>query len=324
MMIFSNRRVLGSQVIALLLLFLFSVESVAQQKSDARGLDVGPIPKDQRKAAEREKALVSPLPIRDAKEYEKTGRRIGAIGPRIVGGLPAPKAAYPWMVSLVLRNRPASIGHFCGGSLVASRWVITAAHCVDGNTKADDIEIVFGSNDLSVAKGRVSVKEIFVHKKWNKWSFRYDVALLELKKDVPNAKVIKLITPELEGKILPVGTLSTVAGWGLTDENGKISTILRHVGVKIVSYETCTSAAAYSEADVTDEMFCAGFIVGGKDSCKGDSGGPNMVFDGAGGLLLAGIVSWGDGCARAGKFGVYTRLTNKGVYDWVKANLPQQ
>ena len=109
------------------------------------------------------------------------------------------------------------------------------------------------------------------------------------------------------GLTLP-GFWRSPAGWGVTTEGAQVSNILRHVTLQLVSNKDCNGLASYSGA-VTDEMICAGFVEGGKDSCQGDSGGPLMVPDMKGGYLQAGIVSFGEGCGRPNKYGVYTRVS---------------
>jgi secreted trypsin-like serine protease len=154
-----------------------------------------------------------------------------------------------------------------------------------------------------------------VHPDWNSTTYENDVALISLETPAQAATPIRLIDPAQDGALFHDGVLAVVAGWGRTKERGQISDALRHVGVQIVSNETCNALSAYG-GQIKDMMFCAGFIEGGRDSCQGDSGGPLMAFDGRGSYVLAGVVSWGEGCARKNKYGVYTRLTK--LLDWVK------
>ena len=88
------------------------------------------------------------------------------------------------------------------------------------------------------------------------------------------------------------------------------------VSVPIVTQKSCSRNYG---SDLTDNMFCAGYEEGGKDSCQGDSGGPLVVPDSLGGWKQAGIVSWGTGCAQAGYYGVYTKLSN--YTSWLQTNL---
>jgi secreted trypsin-like serine protease len=243
--------------------------------------------------------------------------RILAIEPRIVGGLPAAVGAYPWIVSLGVAGQPSSVGHFCGGALLSDRWVVTAAHCVTPNPQPDTVKVLSGTNFLATGGKESTIEKIIVHPNWDRPTFKNDVALLKLSQPLAGAVPIQVVTSATAPLAGP-GILATVAGWGLTRESGQISNVLRHVGVQIVSNPVCNGPQSYS-GSITDEMFCAGFVEGGKDSCQGDSGGPFMVFSGQGGFLLAGVVSWGEGCARPNKFGVYTRLW---IYsDWIKQQM---
>jgi secreted trypsin-like serine protease len=257
-----------------------------------------------------------PTPQDDALSAIQGRGRVLEIEPRVIGGLPAPVKAYPWLVSLEVSGGKGVNSHFCGGSLIERNWVVTAAHCFTRGAQADSVEILTGTNSLSSGGRRYKVEKIIWHPQWDAPSFRNDVLLLKLAGEgVADATIISMISKEESGKLAEAGTLGTVAGWGLTKEGGSASNALRHVNVKIVSNADCNAPQAYNNV-ISDEMFCAGFIEGGKDSCQGDSGGPFMVVDGKGGMILAGVVSWGEGCGRANKYGVYTRLW---LYDsWIK------
>ncbi len=297
---------------------LISSSQNAWLQEGAKQLDkLGPQPKDQRNEEAKGRKQLLPVIQKDVYAFAREGERTLKLDPRIIGGTPAPIGAYPWQVSIGLRNVPASIGHFCGGSVIARNWVLTAAHCVDGSTKPTSITVFFGTNILSESRQSTAVEEIILHEQWDASSFDNDVALLRTK-DVMDVVPIKLIGPNNEEKLVPVGVLGTVSGWGLTSVGGSTSDVLQHVGVQVVSNQSCNGPAAYA-GSITDQMICAGFAVGGKDSCQGDSGGPFVVFDQKGGFSLAGIVSWGEGCAAPNKYGVYTRVSK--IYNWVKENI---
>ncbi len=259
-----------------------------------------------------------PPPLEDVIKYANERRRLLAIQPRIIGGTVAPIGAYPWQVSIGMKNVPHLIGHFCGGSIIASRFVLTAAHCVDGQTKPENIQVLAGTNVLGNGGKISAVIRILVHEKWNPSTYENDVALLELKESLNNVPV-ELITQDNANDLAAVGLIAIVSGWGLTKPSGQISTVLRHVGVEIVSNSSCNGPASYGGA-IKGVMMCAGFVEGGKDSCQGDSGGPLMVPNKKGGFVLAGIVSWGEGCAAPTKFGVYTRVSEFAGWVGKKAN----
>lgn len=258
-----------------------------------------------------------PIVIRDAIESIQNKGRVLAIEPRVIGGTPAPIGAYPWQVSVGLGGVPQEVGHFCGGSLIEAEWVLTAAHCVDGLTTPNNLQVLSGSNYLNQGTV-VSVDRIVINENWSSNTFDYDVALLHLSQRLPS-KPIKLLTSEVAPSLARAGLIGVVSGWGVTREAGQApSNTLRNVGVQLVSNADCAGAASYPGA-ITDRMICAGFIEGGKDACQGDSGGPLMVPDTFGSFILAGIVSWGEGCARPAKFGVYTSVPE--VEPWVRRQL---
>ncbi|HAT71951.1 MAG TPA: trypsin [Elusimicrobia bacterium] len=213
---------------------------------------------------------------------------------RIVGGVQATKGEFPFIVSL----QSASGSHFCGGSLIRKNWVLTAAHCVEGGYLKS---VVVGLHTQGVNAGteKFTVLQIIKHPKWNSQSMYNDYALVKLSGDSTFAPVA-LNTKELSGNVDFV-----TAGWGATSESSQsISNLLMKVSVPLVSREICS--AAYPNS-INESMICAGYPKGGKDSCQGDSGGPLVTGAGAD-TTLAGVVSWGVGCARPNKYGVYSKV----------------
>lgn len=236
---------------------------------------------------------------------------------KIVGGKEATEGSAPWQVSLgVSRIADPARAHFCGGSIIAGTWVLTAAHCVTRLTP-DKLLIVAGSNRLQGNLVRHAVKRIIVHPGFNAGSMDKDIALLELAEPLPlGAHLHAIGLPSLKdekGLLLKKAQL-TVTGWGATLEGGAAVVTLRVLGVPLVPRRSCNRALAYDGA-ISINMICAGFVAGGADACQGDSGGP-LTMVAAPGIdsdakrtpTLAGIVSWGDGCAHVDKVGVYTRV----------------
>jgi secreted trypsin-like serine protease len=230
---------------------------------------------------------------------------------RIIGGTDAVRGSWPWVVSLQDSYRADHYdGHFCGGSLIAPDWVITAAHCVNFRKRPADLRILAGVSDLKHDKGQiVEVKRILVHPNYDPQVFSSDIALLQLKKPVANPVVIPLFSR----KSSLAGVTSTVIGWGNMRgaNNGILYPYkLQEVQLPIVSNQECNEGFEQNYSDyknpITKTMLCAGYLAGEKDSCQGDSGGPLMIPD-DGKWLLAGLVSWGDRCAIT--YGVYTRVS---------------
>lgn len=237
--------------------------------------------------------------------------------PKIVGGKPAPDGAYPWQVSLgVSWITDPEYAHFCGGSVYTERWIITAAHCVR-NTAPAQVVITAGTNRLIPGSTRRNINRIIVHKNYNQAKSDNDIALLELLDPLPlgeKIRTVPLLSAADEPNVLKVGTKLVVTGWGATQEGGQTVRDLRYLdNVPFVSREVCNEPLSY-DGDITGNMICAG--APGIDSCQGDSGGP-LTADTSTAPKLAGVVSWGEGCARPDKYGVYTRVSN--YVGWINA-----
>lgn len=256
------------------------------------------------------------LVMRDVIQNIAIGTRLLSVKPRIMGGELASNGIYPWAASIGLKGVETRTGHFCGGAFIAAHWVLTAAHCVN-ESAAPKIHVYGGSNNLETGGTAYAVDRIVVHEKFDDDTLENDVALLHLAKPF-TGKTLPLLTPANAERLGPNGAIGSVVGWGLTAEGTEAQNALRHVSVQIFSNRTCNGLASYA-GTVKDGMVCAGFPEGGRDSCQGDGGAPLMVGDGQGSYLQAGIVSWGEGCSRPNKFGVYTRVAP--VHAWIQDRL---
>ncbi len=235
----------------------------------------------------------------------------------IVGGKEVSIKDFPWQVALVVASIPDNaVAQFCGGAVVGETWILTAAHCVDRGTVPDQLKVLIDTDDLSSQGTRMGVKRIIVHPAWRSSDNLNDIALLELSAGV-TADHIAVLSAANAGTAPAPEEMVTVSGWGRVREVGPTSSRLRAVTIPVQSNEACNKPDSYDGA-VSDSMFCAGQPTGGEDSCQGDSGGP-AVSGSRGAARLVGIVSWGEGCARAKKYGVYTRLAD--FDDWIDDNL---
>uniref|UniRef100_A0A803TW54 Transmembrane serine protease 6 n=1 Tax=Anolis carolinensis TaxID=28377 RepID=A0A803TW54_ANOCA len=232
---------------------------------------------------------------------------------RILGGTHSAEGEWPWQASLQVRGH-----HVCGGTLIADRWVIAAAHCFQEDSQASPTvwTIYLGKQFLNVSSpNEVSFKvsRILQHPYYEEDSHDYDVALLQLDHPVIYSAFIRPICLPAGSHLFEPGLLCWISGWGAVKEGGHTSKILQKADVQLVQQDICNEAYHYQ---VTPRMLCAGYQDGNKDSCQGDSGGPLACQEVSGKWFLAGVVSWGIGCGRPNHYGVYTRITS--VMGWMK------
>jgi len=227
--------------------------------------------------------------------------------PKIVGGSVAGSSDNPFQVALLTKSVADNFqAQFCGGTLVKANVIVTAAHCSDFVT-AGQVQVLTGTRNLDGTGTRRNVTKIAIHPSWNPNTFDYDVAVWTLSSSATGIPLASLTSADPA-----VGTSLLVTGWGSLSEGGSFPINLRKVSVPLASRTNCNDSNSYN-GQITARMICAGYDAGGKDSCQGDSGGPLTRS----GSILTGIVSWGDGCARANKFGIYTRVSNSSVRNFI-------
>nr|XP_039268384.1 hemicentin-1-like [Styela clava] len=225
---------------------------------------------------------------------------------RIIGGENATAGMWPWQVHIFLRTS------LCGGSLINTLWVVSAAHCIAsfGDVSKQRLQVRLGVLDTtnfqlpSIQTRRVT--RIIQHEKYD--FPKYDIALLRMNKAVVVSDLIKPICLP-HGEIPPTGLKCFATGYGVTVVGGSAAKYLQQVDLPIVDTKVCKKAYEGEHDIVEDIMICAGYTEGGKDACQGDSGGPLMCqrCDSCD-WFLAGVTSFGSGCGDAGYYGVYTKV----------------
>lgn len=225
---------------------------------------------------------------------------------RIVGGKKVGTGKYQFIASL----NDYGYGHFCGGAILNPTWIITAAHCLEGGPTD---YVIVGTHHLKKdtdLRQEIKVKRKIKHSGYNRRTFKNDIALIQLEKPIQGLKPIKL--PDSKSKAFDEpGQMATTIGWGAIKENKGVVDELREVNVPIVSEEQCTAPGSYSKNEIFNTNVCAGYEKKNQgDSCQGDSGGPLFLDYGDDNQVLVGITSWGEGCSRPKKYGVYTRVSD--------------
>merc|ERR1712088_754270 len=204
---------------------------------------------------------------------------------------------------------------FCGGSLISSNTIVTAAHCA---TSPSQFKVVVGDHDVTRGDGeqRVSVASWTSHPNYNSNNQDHDIAIIQLAQPVQFSDSVAPVCLPPSSSSNYDGATATATGWGTLSSGGSRPSILQEVDLTVLTNGECTRAPnIYSSGQISNNMICASGP--GKDSCQGDSGGPLVVHSGS--FDLVGVVSWGYGCAQSGAPGVYSRVTDQ--LDWVNGQV---
>jgi len=244
---------------------------------------------------------------------------------KIVGGKNAEVGEWGWMVGLYSAGTATpGTPPFCGGTLIRDNVVMTAAHCLRSTT-ASSYEVRIGDHNLLEGKigpqeERVGLSKIYIHENYNPTTSQNDIALLILNKNVKIGDQVQVAC--LPTKPVADDATCYATGWGILKEGGRGQpAILQEVELPLYTKSDCKGANGNG---VTEDMICAGYYEGGKDSCQGDSGGPLVCkIPGTDRMELRGVTSWGVGCARENKPGVYSRVHHFVKNNWINNKLMQ-
>ncbi|XP_066477721.1 urokinase-type plasminogen activator [Tiliqua scincoides] len=241
---------------------------------------------------------------------------------KVVGGNKAEIESQPWIAAIFRSGRK---GQFvCGGSLIDPCWVLTAAHCFEKNPDPSKFTVFLGKSALNTTDSKEQkfhVERIVVHEHFST-DYNNDIALLKIKslygqcaEDSQTVKTICLPTQDL---VLRDDFQCEIAGYGKESRTAIFySRILKSTNVNLISQPLCQNKY-YNGRTLNSNMFCAGDPQWKTDACQGDSGGP-LVCEHDNRMVLYGIVSWGDGCAKEDKPGVYTRVTR--YLPWIASHM---
>ncbi|KFZ65996.1 Coagulation factor X, partial [Antrostomus carolinensis] len=197
---------------------------------------------------------------------------------------------------------------FCGGTILNEYFILSGAHCVN---EPKDLSVLVGMVDKEKeepSRAKHRVEKIIKHDKFDTETFDSDIALLKLEEPITFSEdVVPACLPEEDfaNDILMNQTFGIVSGFGSMFERARPVKRMKVLQIPYVDRDTCKLAL---RKPVTENMFCAGYDKDGKDACRGDGGGPHVTqYNGT--YFVTGIISWGEGCGRQGKYGVYTNLS---------------
>ncbi|XP_027012330.1 coagulation factor X isoform X2 [Tachysurus fulvidraco] len=235
---------------------------------------------------------------------------------RIVNGEDCPPGECPWQALLINEDK---IG-FCGGTILNEYFILSAAHCMK---LSRSITVILGETYTRSWEGREAVHEVeqvLVHANYKPDTFHNDIALIKLVKPIQFSKyIIPACIPDHDfaENVLMQQDEGLVSGFGRLQEGGIQSTTLQRLSVPYVDRSVCKESTKYN---ISPRMFCAGYGREEKDACQGDSGGPHVTkYKNT--WFVTGVVSWGEGCARKDKYGIYTQVSK--YLKWIEGVMKQ-
>ncbi|KAM9324982.1 urokinase-type plasminogen activator [Gastrophryne carolinensis] len=253
---------------------------------------------------------------------------------KIVGGMTSPIESQPWLATLYKVNRRNRQQHFfqCGASLIHPCWVVTAAHCFPDSEfpEPKDYAIILGKSNLDETnefrEQQFQVEKIIRHQHYTEHAqaLNNDIALIKIRSEsgqcASMTDTVQTVCLPSADLTLEAGTQCEIAGFGKeTFDSFKYSEALKSSRVRLIPQELCQTEEYYGKI-INNNMFCAADPEWKVDACKGDSGGP-LVCQHNGQMVLYGVISWGDGCSKKNKPGVYTRMTN--YLTWIEEHMAE-